>query len=143
MKRWTERRQETRVGARGPGSLRLMVSGSAALPVPTLERWQRASPAIVLLERYGMTEIGMALANPLAWRAGARAPSACRYPEWRSSWWTRPAGSCGRGRHQPGNRRRDRGARPGGVRRVPGGVPQPDRRRPFATSWFRTGDVAT
>jgi malonyl-CoA/methylmalonyl-CoA synthetase len=44
--------------------LRLMVSGSAALPVPVLERWQAIS-GHVLLERYGMTEIGMALSNPL------------------------------------------------------------------------------
>lgn len=43
---------------------RLMVSGSAALPVPLLERW-RAISGQVLLERYGMTEIGMALSNPL------------------------------------------------------------------------------
>lgn len=44
--------------------LRLMVSGSAALPVKTLEEWQGIS-GHVLLERYGMTEIGMALSNPL------------------------------------------------------------------------------
>jgi malonyl-CoA/methylmalonyl-CoA synthetase len=41
-----------------------MVSGSAALPVPTLERWE-AITGHRLLERYGMTEIGMALSNPL------------------------------------------------------------------------------
>ena len=44
--------------------LRLMVSGSAALPVSVLEEWQKIS-GHVLLERYGMTEIGMALSNPL------------------------------------------------------------------------------
>jgi malonyl-CoA/methylmalonyl-CoA synthetase len=44
--------------------LRLMVSGSAALPVSTLERWKEIS-GHTLLERYGMTEIGMALSNPL------------------------------------------------------------------------------
>ena len=44
--------------------LRLMVSGSAALPVPVLERWKEVS-GHTLLERYGMTEIGMALSNPL------------------------------------------------------------------------------
>ena len=43
--------------------LRLMVSGSAALPVPVLERWREIT-GHVLLERYGMTEIGMALSNP-------------------------------------------------------------------------------
>ena len=44
--------------------MRLMISGSAALPVPTLERWREIS-GHTLLERYGMTEIGMALSNPL------------------------------------------------------------------------------
>jgi len=50
--------------ARGARGCRLMVSGSAALPVPTLERWE-AVTGQRLLERYGMTEIGMALSNPL------------------------------------------------------------------------------
>jgi malonyl-CoA/methylmalonyl-CoA synthetase len=48
-------------GARG---LRLMMSGSAALPVRTLERWREIT-GHTLLERYGMTEIGMALSNPI------------------------------------------------------------------------------
>jgi len=43
---------------------RLMVSGSAALPATTLNKWFEIS-AQTLLERYGMTEIGMALSNPL------------------------------------------------------------------------------
>lgn len=47
----------------GVGRLRLMVSGSAALPVPVLERWRELS-GHTLLERYGMTEIGMGLSNP-------------------------------------------------------------------------------
>lgn len=42
---------------------RLMVSGSAALPVSVLEKWKGIS-GHTLLERYGMTEIGMALSNP-------------------------------------------------------------------------------
>ncbi len=42
--------------------LRLMVSGSAALPVPVLEKW-RSITGLTLLERYGMTEIGMGLSN--------------------------------------------------------------------------------
>ena len=41
-----------------------MVSGSAALPVPTLERWEGIT-GHRLVERYGMTEIGMGLSNPL------------------------------------------------------------------------------
>jgi malonyl-CoA/methylmalonyl-CoA synthetase len=44
--------------------MRLMVSGSAALPVSVFEKWQAIS-GHTLLERYGMTEIGMALSNPL------------------------------------------------------------------------------
>ena len=41
---------------------RLMVSGSAALPVSVLEKWRSIS-GMTLLERYGMTEIGMGLSN--------------------------------------------------------------------------------
>src|SRR5262249_50734603 len=50
--------------------MRVMVSGSAALPVPVLEKWQAISGHI-LLERYGMTEIGMGISNPLH---GTRVP---------------------------------------------------------------------
>lgn len=46
----------------GASKLRLMVSGSAALPVSTLERWREIT-GHTLLERYGMTEIGMAISN--------------------------------------------------------------------------------
>ena len=58
------------------GKLRLMVSGSAALPVSTLERWKEIS-GHTLLERYGMTEIGMALSNPLR---GERVPGSVGTP---------------------------------------------------------------
>ncbi|MFZ0774691.1 MAG: acyl-CoA synthetase [Candidatus Sulfotelmatobacter sp.] len=58
------------------GRLRLMVSGSAALPVSTLERWKEIS-GHTLLERYGMTEIGMALSNPLR---GERVPGSVGTP---------------------------------------------------------------
>ena len=51
----------------GARELRLMVSGSAALPVSTLDQW-RDITGHVLLERYGMTEIGMALSNSLTRR---------------------------------------------------------------------------
>lgn len=44
-------------------AFRLMVSGSAALPASVMERWQEVS-GHRLLERYGMTEIGMAISNP-------------------------------------------------------------------------------
>jgi malonyl-CoA/methylmalonyl-CoA synthetase len=53
-----------RARSEGCRHVRLMMSGSAALPLPVLERWRQIS-GHVLLERYGMTEIGMALANPV------------------------------------------------------------------------------
>jgi len=64
--RWSE-------GARG---MRLMVSGSAALPVSVFERWREIT-GHELLERYGMTEIGMALSNPLE---GERRPGSVGAP---------------------------------------------------------------
>ena len=42
---------------------RLMVCGSAALPVSVMEKWEQIS-GHRLLERYGMTELGMAISNP-------------------------------------------------------------------------------
>jgi len=62
--------------SRGCRKMRLMVSGSAALPVPVLERWKQVS-GHVLLERYGMTEIGMCLSNPLR---GQRQPGRVGLP---------------------------------------------------------------
>jgi malonyl-CoA/methylmalonyl-CoA synthetase len=62
--------------AEGIRGLRLMMSGSAALPVHVLERW-RAITGHTLLERYGMTEIGMALSNPLV---GERRPGTVGLP---------------------------------------------------------------
>ncbi len=53
-----------RAMSEGCRKMRLMVCGSSALPVPRLERWREIS-GHTLLERYGMTEIGMALSNPL------------------------------------------------------------------------------
>lgn len=62
---WDETRRPNREAwSAGARACRLMVSGSAALPVPTLERWESIS-GHRLLERYGMTEIGMGLSNPL------------------------------------------------------------------------------
>ncbi len=43
--------------------MRLMACGSAALPDPVMRDWQALTGA-TLLERYGMTELGMALTNP-------------------------------------------------------------------------------
>lgn len=47
-------------------NLRLNMSGSAALPTPTKKKWTELSSGNVLLERYGMTEVGMALSCGLA-----------------------------------------------------------------------------
>lgn len=44
-----------------PENLRLNISGSASLPTPTKSAWQTLSNGNVLLERFGMTEVGMAL----------------------------------------------------------------------------------
>jgi malonyl-CoA/methylmalonyl-CoA synthetase len=53
-------------------SLRLATSGSAALPASLLEAFREATGQTIL-ERYGMTEIGMALSNPYD---GPRVPGA-------------------------------------------------------------------
>jgi malonyl-CoA/methylmalonyl-CoA synthetase len=113
--------------------LRLMVSGSAALPVPVLEKWQAIS-GHVLLERYGMTEIGMGISNPLH---GRRVPGHVGTP-------------------LPGVEVRlvDEGGQPvspgtpGEIHvRGPGVFPEYWRKpeateRAFRDGWFRTGDVA-
>lgn len=57
-------------------AMRLMISGSAALPAATHETWT-ALTGQKLLERYGMTEIGMGLSNPLE---GERRPGAVGRP---------------------------------------------------------------
>ena len=117
-------------GARG---LRLMVSGSAALPVPLLERW-RAATGHVLLERYGMTEIGMALSNPLA---GERRPGSVGLPlpgvDVRlvdESGAGVPAGTPGEIEVRGESVFREYWARPEATRES------------FRDGWFRTGDVA-
>jgi malonyl-CoA/methylmalonyl-CoA synthetase len=50
--------------AEAAGALRLATSGSAALPVTLAERW-RALTGKIPLERFGMTEIGVGITNPL------------------------------------------------------------------------------
>ena len=68
-----ERRGAIRAGC---ARLRLMVSGSAALSPTLFEDW-RALSGHTLLERYGMTEIGMGLGNPLH---GPRLPGTVGVP---------------------------------------------------------------
>jgi malonyl-CoA/methylmalonyl-CoA synthetase len=62
--------------AGGAHGLRVMVSGSAALPVSVFARWREITGQ-TLLERYGMTEIGMALSNPIR---GERRPGTVGQP---------------------------------------------------------------
>jgi malonyl-CoA/methylmalonyl-CoA synthetase len=117
----------------GAARLRLMVSGSAALPVATLHRWREIT-AHVLLERYGMTEIGMALSNPLH---GPRLPGHVGTPL--PGVEVRLADDAGRPA-PPGT--------PGEIEVRGPGVFLEYWRRPEATQaafrdgWFRTGDVA-
>ena len=60
----------------GFGRMRLMISGSAALPASVHSQWTTLTGQ-KLLERYGMTEIGMALSNPYS---GERRPGAVGQP---------------------------------------------------------------
>jgi len=60
----------------GFAEMRLMVSGSAALPASVHKEWTSLTGQ-ALLERYGMTEIGMALSNPYT---GERRPGAVGQP---------------------------------------------------------------
>ena len=62
--------------SQGCRSLRLMMCGSAALPRTILDKWQQIT-GHVLVERYGMTEVGMALSNPLS---GERLPGSVGQP---------------------------------------------------------------
>jgi malonyl-CoA/methylmalonyl-CoA synthetase len=113
--------------------LRLMVSGSAALPVSLLERWREAT-GHVLLERYGMTEIGMALSNPLE---GERRPGCVGRPlpgvEVRladEGGATVTDGTPGEIEVRGESVFREYWARPDATRNA------------FRDGWFRTGDVA-
>lgn len=53
--------QQAAKKAISPQHMRVAISGSAALPTPVKSAWRDLSGGTVLLERYGMTEIGMAL----------------------------------------------------------------------------------
>lgn len=58
-------------------NLRLAVSGSSACPLPIMHAWSQLSGGELLLERYGMTETGMILGNPLH---GQRTPGTVGVP---------------------------------------------------------------
>jgi malonyl-CoA/methylmalonyl-CoA synthetase len=125
-----ERQARMSAGCR---AMRLMVSGSAALPVGTLRRWREIS-GHVLLERYGMTEIGMGLSNPLH---GERRPGCVGLPL-----------PTVRARLVDEEGREVEPGAPGEIEIAGPSVFLEYWRRPEATAeafrdgWFRTGDVA-
>ncbi|RYD48995.1 MAG: long-chain fatty acid--CoA ligase [Verrucomicrobiaceae bacterium] len=119
---------------RGFAGLRLMVSGSAALPASLHQRWSQLTGQ-VLLERYGMTETGMMISNPFH---GERRSGAVGQP-------------------LPGVEIRLRGEQgeiitsdgePGEIQALGPAIFSEYWRRPEATAesfedgWFRTGDMA-
>lgn len=57
-------------------SMRLMISGSSPLPKSTFVKWQQLTGQ-TLLERYGLTETGMCISNPLN---GERRPAQVGQP---------------------------------------------------------------
>lgn len=121
------------VWSAGSRAMRLHVSGSAALPVPVLERWE-AITGQRLLERYGMTEIGMALSNPYR---GERRPGFVGQPL---------PGMEVRRRNESGGPVRDE--EPGEIEVRGENVFLEYWNRPeettasFRDGWFRTGDIA-
>jgi malonyl-CoA/methylmalonyl-CoA synthetase len=134
LRAWEEAgRNERRRLSEGAAQLRLMVSGSAALPVSLLDRWREIT-GHTLLERFGMTEIGMALSNPLD---GDRIPSAVGRPlptvEVRlvdDDGNPAPAGSAGELEVRGPSVFREYWRRPDATSDT------------FRDRWFRTGDVA-
>jgi malonyl-CoA/methylmalonyl-CoA synthetase len=58
--------QEPTREAIAPHNMRVAISGSAALPTPVKQAWKDLSKGNVLLERFGMTEVGMALSCGLS-----------------------------------------------------------------------------
>lgn len=134
IRAWEEASAETRSGMTEAASrFRLMVSGSAALPVNVWERWKEIAGQ-ALLERYGMTEIGMALANPYR---GQRRPGRVGQPL--PGVQIRLVGESG-GPAEPDT--------PGEIQVRGANVFQGYWNRPgetadaFQDGWFRTGDVA-
>ncbi len=64
LQRLTDALDEEPERAASARALRLVTSGSAALPAALAKRWLEHAGELPL-ERYGMTEIGIALSNPL------------------------------------------------------------------------------
>ncbi|MBI4419796.1 MAG: AMP-binding protein, partial [Gemmatimonadetes bacterium] len=126
----TERRKAYSAGC---ARMRLMVSGSAALSVQTFERWREIT-GHTLLERYGMTETGMILSNPVR---GERRPGFVGTPlpgvEVRL---VDDAGHC-----LPGTTSGEVEVRGPGVFHEYWKQPEATAQA-FHDGWFRTGDVA-
>uniref|UniRef100_A0A131XXY1 Putative acyl-coa synthetase n=1 Tax=Ixodes ricinus TaxID=34613 RepID=A0A131XXY1_IXORI len=57
-------------------NIRFVISGSASLPQPIFEKFEEIT-GMTILERYGMTEVGVPLSNPLH---GKRYPGCVGYP---------------------------------------------------------------
>jgi malonyl-CoA/methylmalonyl-CoA synthetase len=116
------------------GAMRLMVSGSAALPATLHGHWQ-ALTQHALLERYGMTEIGMALSNPLH---GERRPGFVGVPlPAMEIQLVNESGVVVQGEDEPG----EIWARGPGVFREYWDNPKATAAA-FNGDWFRTGDIA-
>ena len=118
----------------GFAKMRLMVSGSAALPASVHEQWT-ALTGQKLLERYGMTEIGMAISNPYQ---GERRPGAVgvALPGMEVRLKTE-AGVLVAGEDEPGEIQ----VRGPGVFRAYWNRPEASAES-FDDGWFRTGDMA-
>jgi malonyl-CoA/methylmalonyl-CoA synthetase len=118
----------------GFARMRLMVSGSAALPASMHGQWT-ALTGQKLLERYGMTELGMAISNPLH---GERRPGAVGQPlpgvEVRLK---AESGAIVSGENEPGEIQ----VRGPGVFRAYWNRPEASAAS-FDDGWFRTGDMA-
>jgi malonyl-CoA/methylmalonyl-CoA synthetase len=118
----------------GFARMRLMVSGSAALPASVHELWT-ALTGQKLLERYGMTEIGMAISNPYH---GERRPGAVGKAlpgvEVRLK---SESGAIVTGEDEPGEIQ----VRGPGVFRAYWNRPEASAET-FDDDWFRTGDMA-
>jgi len=125
--------ERRKVLSRGCAGMRLMVSGSAALPVSTLLRWKEIS-GHTLLERYGMTEIGMALSNPLR---GERVPGSVGNPLHGVE--VQLVGEDGKS--VPTGTAGEIEVRGPGVFTEYWGKPE-ETRSAFRAGWFRTGDTA-
>ncbi len=144
---WDEAEEDARQSlSAGARRLRLMVSGSAALPVSVLDHWREIS-GHTLLERYGMTETGMILSNPLD---GERRPGHVGLPlpgvEVRRVADVPSDGDDASGDHFAADS--DSAEVPAEIQVRGNGVFREYWRRPEATAeafvdgWFRTGDIA-